>query len=117
MSKRDLHQGTKTRFPRIGMMEPALQLLVEHGFLALQAPATQDGKPGRPAGPSYDINPYLYTPNPYAQNPQNPQKGERGGGYEDFEDFEIQKTAINGTHNSARDDGKKSAGDFDEVRI
>jgi hypothetical protein len=94
ISKRDLHQGTKTRFPRIAMMEPALQLLIEHGFLALQAPAIQDGKPGRPAGPCYDINPHLYTHHPYAQNPQNPQKGEPGGGFEDFEDFESRQTAL-----------------------
>jgi len=94
ISKRDLHQGTKTRFPRIAMMEPPLQLLVEHGFLALQASATQDGKPGRPAGPCYDINPHLYTHHLYAQNPQNPQKGESGGGFEDFEDFESRKTAL-----------------------
>jgi replicative DNA helicase len=94
MSKRDLHQGTKTRFPRIGMMEPALQLLVEHGFLALQASAPQEGKPGRPAGPCYDINPHLYTHKPYAQNPQNPQKGDPGGGFEGFEDFESKKTAL-----------------------
>jgi hypothetical protein len=139
ISKRDLHQGTKTRFPRIGMMEPALQLLVEHGFLALQAPSTQTGKPGRPAGPCYDINPHLYTHNPYAQNPQNPQKGEPGAGFEGFEDFEIQKTALtgspsqptratpetslpssyatNGIHPSSTDDDKEIAGDFDEVTI
>jgi replicative DNA helicase len=93
ITKRDLHQGVKTRFPRIGMMEPAVQLLGEHGFLAPQAPATQDGKPGRPPGPCYDINPHLYTHNPDAQNPQNPQKGDPGGGCEDFEDFEIRNPA------------------------
>jgi replicative DNA helicase len=117
ISKRDLHQGTKTRFPRVGMMEPALLLLVEHGFLALQAPSTQDGKLGRPAGPSYEVNPHLYIHNHGAQNPQNPQKGDAGGGFEGFEDFEIQETALNGTHNSAMDYGTKSVGDVDEVVI
>jgi hypothetical protein len=104
ISKRDLHQGTKTRFPRVGMMEPALQLLLEHGFLALQAPATQDGKPGRPAGPCYDINPHLYTHHPYAHNPHNPQKGELEGGCEGCEDCERRKTALNGTHPACAED-------------
>jgi replicative DNA helicase len=139
ISKRDLHQGTKTRFSHIGMMEPAVQLLMEHGFLVLQAPSTQTGKAGRPAGPCYDINPHLYTHNPYAQNPQNPQKGEPGGGFEGYEDFEIQQTALtgchsqptratpttslpssyatNGIHPASRDDDKEIAGDFDEVTI
>jgi hypothetical protein len=115
ISKRDLHQGTRTRFPRIGMMEPALQLLVEHGFLVPQTPATQDGKPGRPAGPCYDINPHLYTLNSSTQNTQNTQKGEPGGGFEDFEYFERQKTTLNGTHHAVMDDGKQIAGDVDEV--
>jgi hypothetical protein len=66
-------------------MEPALQLLVEHGFLVPQTPATQDGKPGRPAGLCYDINPHLYTPNPYAQNTQNTQKGDTGRDSEGYE--------------------------------
>src|SRR5436309_6260327 len=79
-------------------MEPALQILEEHGFLVPQAPVTQDGKLGRPAGPAYHVNPHIYTRNSYAQNPQNPQKGDAGGGFEDFEDFEIQETALNGAH-------------------
>jgi hypothetical protein len=90
------------------MMEPALLLLVEHGFLALQAPSTQDGKLGRPAGPSYEVNPHLYIHNLDAQNPQNPQKGNAEGGFEGFEDFEIQEAALNGTHHSAMHDGKRS---------
>jgi hypothetical protein len=116
ITKRDLHQGTKTRFHRIGMMEPALQILIEHGFLVPLAPLTEEGKPGRPAGPAYEVNAHLYTQESTTQNPPNPQKGdedgacgnqestaqkphkpqngEYAGGFEDFEDFEIEKLAV-----------------------
>jgi hypothetical protein len=139
ITKRDLHLGTKTLFHRIEMMEPALLILLEHDFLISQAPIIEEGKPGRPSGPSYDVNPHLYTQKSPAQNshnsqkgdedglvgnqespahnPQNSQKGDEDRGFEDYEDFEIQNTAFNGIHNSARDDGKRIAGDFDEVII
>jgi hypothetical protein len=118
VSKRDLHQATKTRFPRISLLDPALQMLLDHGFLAPR-PSPPGGKPGRPAGPVYDINPYLYTPNPDAHNPHNPQKGDIEVGCEDCEGFEM-KHYPDRYHLGVSFAAHMSSGDgeaFDEVTI
>jgi hypothetical protein len=111
ITKRDLHQATKARFSRISLMEPSLEILIEHGFLIPQAPATQEGKPGRPAGPSYDVNPHLYSRESSAQNTHNTQNRHDEEGFEDYEYFEPEKEvateevgatiappSVNGTH-------------------
>lgn len=58
-SKRDVYQGTKGTFKRIEALEAPLKLLTEHGYIRRRPDEPRAGKPGRPASPVYDVNPYF----------------------------------------------------------
>ena len=90
ISRRDLHQGTKARFPRVNMTEPGLRLLCEHGFLAPHQNEESTPKKGRPASPTYDINPCLYDAQK-SHNPQNDDNELNEANFEGFEDCEIRE--------------------------
>jgi hypothetical protein len=61
-TKRDAFEGTKGRFKRVTALEPALQLLGEHGYIRGQSGDPKDG-PGRKPSPVYDVNPLTYSHN------------------------------------------------------
>jgi hypothetical protein len=67
--QRDAHYALKGSFKTIEDLEPVLSMLVKHFHIRPEAVQRHQG-PGRPPGPSYEVNPALHT---CAQNPQNPQ--------------------------------------------
>lgn len=74
ITRRDLHQGVRGRVKRSAAMEPALKLLVEHGYLR---PLVENLRTrGRPSE--------VYEINPSAQYPQYSQKS--SGGVQDAAD-------------------------------
>lgn len=54
ISKRDLHQGVRSRFPRVDAMDSVLALLLNHGYLREQ-PSDAAGRPGRKPSPIYEV--------------------------------------------------------------
>ena len=58
--RKDAFEATKGRFKRVECMEPAFQLLVKHNYLRLRPIPARTG-PGRPIGPSYDVNPATFS--------------------------------------------------------
>jgi replicative DNA helicase len=77
VTKREIFEGTKGRFQRVNALEPALALLVEHGFLREPPQEARPG-PGRKPSPVYEVNPFWRshhaTPVPgqaYSANPAN----------------------------------------------
>ncbi len=69
-SRRDAFYHVRgTQVPKVTDLDPALALLLAHGYLA---PLATSRGPGRPS--------QRFRVNPLAQNPQNPQnQGEAGG--------------------------------------
>jgi hypothetical protein len=55
-SVRDAFQDLRGRFQKVSELRPALDLLVEHGYLRL-APSGQRSGPGRPASERFEVNP------------------------------------------------------------
>jgi len=90
ISRRDLHQPLRGRFERVEQIDPALAVLVEHGFLR-RAPVPGGNPAHRPRSPLYEINP-LWV----AQNTHNPQKPPDRPTSEGFEGCEGQKGAESG---------------------
>jgi hypothetical protein len=68
LTRRDLHQRLRARFPKPEHLDRPLAILVEHGFVRPMPAA--DPRPGRKASPTYEINPLLHTHN--TRNTQNP---------------------------------------------
>jgi hypothetical protein len=66
-TKRDAFEGTKGRFRRVEAMEPALRLLMEHGYIRQREPENRAG-PGRKPSPTYDVNPFSAHNAPNSQN-------------------------------------------------
>jgi len=67
VSERDLHVATRPRFKTKADLMPALDRLVEHGYLIpIEVPATTSG--GRPPSPRYTVHPSV-------QNTHNTQNG------------------------------------------
>jgi DNA-binding PadR family transcriptional regulator len=55
-TKRELYQGTKGYFKRVSALEPALELLCEHGFIREQIVDERTG-PGRKPSSTFEVNP------------------------------------------------------------
>jgi hypothetical protein len=55
-TKRDAHQGTRSKFKRAEDICNPLSLLVDHGFIRKQKETSYAG-PGRHPSPTYDVNP------------------------------------------------------------
>jgi Protein of unknown function (DUF3987) len=70
-SQRELHRATQKRFPDIGMLEEAVDLLIEYGYLRRIDPEINH-KAGRPKSPEYEVNPEALNrrenPNPNSPN-------------------------------------------------
>lgn len=66
-TKREAFEATKGTFKKVEMMEPALSLLQEHGYIRQQLNLQQSG-PGRKSE-VYEINPLIASHNPH--NSQN----------------------------------------------
>ena len=64
ISKRDLMvKLSRSEFPTVADLDPALELLEEHGYVRSQ-PVQRPGGRGRPPSPRYLIHPGLTTPTP-----------------------------------------------------
>jgi hypothetical protein len=80
VSKRDIHQGVRGRqsLKTIDRLDEVLPLLVQHHMLRLRIEDETQGKPGRPAGPVYEVNPAVLAaltagePTPVAQTDSHP---------------------------------------------
>jgi hypothetical protein len=80
LSRRDIYQGCKGRWPTVAELEPGLALLEKHLYLRALPPEARSG-PGRPSA-EYLVNPRCLTSpdsDPYSQNPQNPQNPSEEG--------------------------------------
>ena len=66
-TKRGAFEGTKGRFRRVEAMEPALRLLMEHGYIRQRELENRTG-PGRKPSPTYDVNPFSAHNSPNSQN-------------------------------------------------
>jgi hypothetical protein len=80
LSKRDIFNGCRGRWPTVAELEPVLELLEKHGYLR-PLPQQEKTGPGRRPSPEYLINPHwldseetdTHTHN--AHNPQNSAEG------------------------------------------
>lgn len=62
VSKRDLMvKLSRSEFPTVADLDPALDLLEDHGYVRFQ-PAQRTGGRGRPPSPRYLIHPQLSEP-------------------------------------------------------
>jgi hypothetical protein len=80
-SKREAFEGTKGRFGKVSALDPALNLLVAHGFIREKEPQQRTG-PGRKPSPRYEVNPLMNTHktmltlcSQYSQNSHNNRSG------------------------------------------
>jgi replicative DNA helicase len=62
-SKRDAFEGTKGRFLRVTALEPALDLLVAHGYIRERERPEHSG-PGRKPSIRYEVSPFLKAGTP-----------------------------------------------------
>lgn len=70
-SKRQAFEWSKGRFKRVAALEPALALLVEHGFIRVSVREDRAG-PGRRRSPTFEVNPYAGRAGSHnSQNEQN----------------------------------------------
>ncbi len=64
---RDLYRAMEAQFPKAEAIEPALALLVDHGYLRqVETPA---GRNGRPPSPKYDVHPDIWQTKPTQAKP------------------------------------------------
>ncbi len=66
ITKRQVQQALRARFPKAADIDPALALLVEHGYLRAQDDSPTG--PGRPSSTAYDVHPDLHSDTHNAQN-------------------------------------------------
>jgi replicative DNA helicase len=69
-TKRDAWQGARSRFNTVSELEPALDLLVAHGYIREDPNQPQPKGRGRKPSPRYEVNPFL-QPERDTHNPQN----------------------------------------------
>lgn len=62
-SHRDAHTQNRPFFQKSSDLEPALRLLVDHGFIR-RLPRPRSSGPGRPASAQYTVSPYLESETP-----------------------------------------------------
>ena len=55
-TKRDAHKAMQARFKKADDLEPALKILMEHGYIR-QVDRDETKGPGRPPSPSFEVNP------------------------------------------------------------
>jgi hypothetical protein len=77
-TKRDAFEGTKSRFGKVSELEPALSLLVAHGYIREDPKQIQPQGPGRKPSPRYEVNPYFKSEHA-SHNSHNSENGEAGG--------------------------------------
>jgi hypothetical protein len=61
-TKRDAHQGTKGRFKQVSMIEPALKILEDHGYIRAVEYTPPAGKVKRRPSEKYFVNPLMLRP-------------------------------------------------------
>lgn len=57
VSASEIFQGVRGAIRRMQDLEPALKLLVAHGYLVIMPPTPRPSGPGRPPGPAYRVSP------------------------------------------------------------
>ena len=76
-TQREIFEGTKGRFKKVSALEPALGLLVEHGYLRKEEEGGKPG-PGRPASPAYAVHPAILARSG-RPSARSPHAGDFGG--------------------------------------
>jgi hypothetical protein len=79
ISRRNLWHSMRGRYPRAEMIEPALAVLLERGFIRIHAPPTPNG-PGRRPSPTIELSPLARSHGQHDQNDHNDQNGATAGG-------------------------------------
>ena len=74
-SRRDAFQATKGRFGKVADMLPALELLVDHGYVR-PVITEKTNRPGRPPSTRYEVNPNWARHN--SHNPHNSTSEDSG---------------------------------------
>ena len=85
-TKRDAQQHGKCRFHRADDIDPALEELSRRGYIRLR-PSERTG-PGRPASPTFEVNPALFKtrePKNRSQYSQNSDTRSENGNSENIE--------------------------------
>lgn len=58
-SKRDAHNGLRSKFPKAQKLDAPLDLLVDHGYIREVSPPHRSGS-GRPPSPMFEVNPRIH---------------------------------------------------------
>jgi hypothetical protein len=77
-SRRDAHQAARGRFRKATDLEPALALLVEHGYLRRVDADPAGSKGGRPASPRFLVNPLSHNSEPSQPSKPGSPTGSEG---------------------------------------
>lgn len=60
VTRRDVQQAQRSRFPQVERVDPVLAILVEHGYLRAAPPGPP--RRGRPPSPTFLVSPFLLGP-------------------------------------------------------
>jgi hypothetical protein len=77
-TRRDAHQAARGRFRKAGDLEPALNLLEEHGYLRRVDADPAGPRGGRPPSPRFLVNPRHLATEPSQPSQPHPQTGSEG---------------------------------------
>jgi replicative DNA helicase len=70
-TRREIHQAHRSLFPKAADIDPALDLLTDHGYIRKLRTKRPDSQGGRPPSPVYGIHPDVRDPVSTAHNSQN----------------------------------------------
>ncbi len=101
ISRRDLHQQLRRRFPKPEDLDPPLRLLVVHHYLREVAAPKRDEPRGRRSSPQFEINPFWRS-----QNAPNSRK---------WAELPHSESSVNFVNE--RGEGNNLPDEFEEVRI
>jgi replicative DNA helicase len=76
-SKRDAFQATKGCFKRVKELDPALEVLGEHGYLRDEPESDKRPGPGRKASPRFEVNPRVFEASGDSEDTENSENPPR----------------------------------------
>ncbi|HAF13095.1 MAG TPA: hypothetical protein DCK93_01385 [Blastocatellia bacterium] len=104
-TKREAHQANKGKFKRVTDLEPALELLEQHGYIRPQLDESDRG-PGRKPSQVFEVNSFLFT---MSHNSHNPQNSAPTGNCEDIENCETGASENFSVFSATSEDGEGAA--------